>query len=135
MWLSTDYVTIPKDWPIQPAERLVPLNFKRLPSYVAGSISFQKPQSGNAGDLLKKPLHNLQVGVKYIRSAHNLTHRLRRIAEVTGDTARVNLISEFGAEFPIDNYGYVEPMSSGIYDNWVAEKYERAMKIDLELLL
>ena len=108
-----DFLKIPS------AEALIPLNPKRLPAHIAGSILGQDLQ--NADSLIAKPFNNLKVSKEYLTTAHNRSHFYSRAREVAQDTIRVNACGEWGE---------IGTAGSGVYANWAANKYELKMESD-----
>ena len=106
------------------AEALIPLNLRRLPSYIGGTILSQ--DLSKTTDIVSKPLHNLQVCKNYVLTSHNATHAVRRGAEVFVDTTKVNLMCE---SVPIAG-----PALAGQHASECAQKYTDKIIIDYKLV-
>jgi hypothetical protein len=128
-----DFVKFEKEYIHQPlmeilnvkgVEGLVPFNPAKLPGYIAGSIGSQNLVE--VSDLVSKPVHNLQVMNEYLRTGHNRSHTMRRIAEVAVDTARINVVAQ--------SPGPVGPYISGNLANDAASKYVQKNIRDLKLV-
>jgi hypothetical protein len=65
------------------AEALIPLNPRRLPIHIIGSILSQNLASST--EMVSKPLQNLQIAYNYVRDGHNVTHTVKRLGEVAYD--------------------------------------------------
>lgn len=77
---------------IPKAQALIPLNPRRLPSHVSGSILSQNLASST--DMVTKPLQNLKVAYNYVRDGQNFTHTVKRLGEVAYDTAKINVMGK-----------------------------------------
>ena len=77
-------------------------------------------------DIVTKPLHNLQVCKNYISTSHNITHGVRRGAEVFVDTTKINLMCE---SIPLAG-----PALGGHHASECAQKYTGKMITDYRLV-
>lgn len=106
------------------AEALVPLNPRRLPSYVGGIILSDNIEKG-AG-IVTKPLHNLEVAKNFVATGHNHSHIAKRAAEVFVDTVKVNLMAE---SIPLAG-----PAIAGQHASDCTAKYTKQIVTDFKLV-
>ena len=109
---------------IPKAHALIPVNPRKIPGHVGGSILSQ--DLGMSTDMVTKPLQNLKVAYNYVRDGHNVTHTVKRLGEVAYDTGKINLMAESA---PI-----VGPAYAGQMANSCAKKYTTKIISDYKLV-
>jgi hypothetical protein len=104
--------------------QLVPLNPRRLPAYISGSILSQ--DLTKSADVVSKPWENAKLAANYLRSSHNATHARQRAAEVFLDTVKINLAAE-GRPF-------MGPVVAGQMANKAASGYQHKIIANVNAL-
>nr|WPV76535.1 hypothetical protein [Naviculales sp.] len=95
------------------AEKLVPINPTRTPSYYGGSV-LTSDQRLERNDFMQ-PWENLESSMEYLASSHNDTHYNTRFRKLMFDTAVVNGL----CEVPFS----IRSAFAGSYANTMAAQY------------